>query len=129
MVPALVTILAFQLAGEIISRGLALPLPGPVVGLVVLLAAMRLRPGLASWLRPVGQGILAHLSLFFVPAGVGIVAHLPLLRDNGAALLAAIFLSTVLALVAAAFAFTVVARWTGQSENAAPPGVDGGGGR
>lgn len=116
MVPALVTILAFQLTGEVLSRGLDLPLPGPVAGLVLLLAAMRLRPGLADWLRPVGQGVLAHLSLFFVPAGVGIVAHLPLLRDHGVALVTAIFLSTVLALVAGAYAFTFVARLTGQDE-------------
>lgn len=116
MVPALVTILSFQLIGEVVSRGLNLPLPGPVVGLVLLLGAMRLRPGLAGWLRPVGQGMLAHLSLFFVPAGVGIVAHLPLLREHGLALLAAIGGSTVLALVAGAGAFTLVARWTGQED-------------
>ena len=116
MIPALVTILTFQLIGEVISRGLNLPLPGPVVGLVLLLGAMRLRPGLAGWLRPVGQGMLAHLLLFFVPAGVGIVAHLPLLREHGLALLAAIGGSTVLALVAGAGAFTLVARWTGQED-------------
>lgn len=116
MVPALVTLLGFQLVGEVLSRALHLPLPGPVVGLLLLLGAMRLRPGLAEWLRPVGQGVLAHLSLFFVPAGVGIVAHLPLLRDQGLALLAAILGSTVLALVAGAFAFTLVARVTGQEE-------------
>jgi len=116
MVPALVTILCFQLVGEVLSRGLNLPLPGPVVGLVLLLGAMRLRPGLSDWLRPVAQGVLAHLSLFFVPAGVGIVAHLPLLREHGLALLLAIFGSTVLALVAGAGAFTLVARLTGQQE-------------
>ncbi|MBB1491655.1 MULTISPECIES: CidA/LrgA family protein [unclassified Paracoccus (in: a-proteobacteria)] len=116
MVPALVTILCFQLVGEVISRGLDLPLPGPVVGLVLLLGAMRLRPGLAGWLRPVGEGVLAHLSLFFVPAGVGIVAHLPLLREHGLALLVAIVVSTVLALVAGSGAFIFVARLTGQEE-------------
>jgi len=116
MVPALATILCFQLVGEVLSRGLGLPLPGPVVGLVLLLGAMRLRLDLANWLRPVGQGVLAHLSLFFVPAGVGVVAHLPLLRDHGLALLVAIFASTVLALVAGAGTFTLVARWTGQEE-------------
>ena len=116
MVHALVTILTFQLAGEVLSRGLGLPVPGPVVGLVLLVGAMRLRPALAEWLRPVAQGVLGHLSLFFVPAGVGIVAHLPLLRDQGLALLAAIVVSTVLALVAGAGAFTLVARWTGTEE-------------
>ncbi|WP_134726863.1 CidA/LrgA family protein [Paracoccus luteus] len=112
MVPALVTILTFQLAGEVVSRAGGLPLPGPVVGLVALVAAMRIWPGLAGRLRPAAQGLLAHLSLFFVPAGVGIVAHLPLLREHGLALAAAIAVSTVLALVAGAAAFTAVARLT-----------------
>ena len=114
MVPVLFTILAFQLAGEALSRALYLPFPGPVVGLVLLLGAMRLRPGLAAWLRTAAEGVLAHLSLFFVPAGVGVFAHLSLLRDDGVALLLAILGSTVLALVAGALAFTLVARWTGQ---------------
>ncbi len=117
MVPVLFTILAFQLAGEAISRTLDLPLPGPVVGLVLLLAAMRLRPGLAEWLRAAAQGVLAHLSLFFVPAGVGVIAHLSLLHDHGLALLLAILGSTVLALVAGALAFTLVARLIGQESD------------
>ena len=116
MVPALAIVLGFQLVGEVISRGLGLPLPGPVVGLVGLVVAFRLVPGLAERLRAVITGLLGHLSLFFVPAGVGVVAHLPLLREQGLALLAAIFGSTVLALVAGAGAFTLVARWTGQEE-------------
>lgn len=113
MVPALLTLLGFQLAGEVISRGLGLPLPGPVVGLVLLVAAFRLVPGLAERLRGVVGGLLGHLSLFFVPAGVGVIAHLPLLRAEGAALALAIAGSTVLAMVAGAWAFVLVARMTG----------------
>lgn len=116
MVPVLFTILMFQLAGEAISRSLDLPLPGPVVGLLLLLGAMRLRPGLAGWLRAAAQGVLAHLSLFFVPAGVGVIAHLSLLQEHGLALLLAISVSTVLALVAGALAFTLVARLSGQEK-------------
>lgn len=116
MVLALAIILGFQLAGEVISRGLDLPLPGPVVGLVLLLAAFALWPPLAERLRNVIGGLLGHLSLFFVPAGVGVVAHLSLLRENGVALVLAIIGSTVLALAAGAWAFVLVARWTGNSD-------------
>lgn len=116
MVPALLTLLGFQLAGEVISQALDLPLPGPVVGLVLLLAAFRAVPGLADRLRGVIGGLLGHLSLFFVPAGVGVIAHLPLLRDQGAALILAIAGSTLLALAAGAWAFVLVARLTGNHE-------------
>lgn len=113
MITALSLILAFELVGEILSRSLDLPLPGPVVGLCLLVAACILRPALADRLRPTAQGLLAHLSLFFVPAGVGVVAHWPVLRDHGIGLVLAIMGSTVLAIAAGALAFQTVARWTG----------------
>ncbi|WP_342355763.1 CidA/LrgA family protein [Paracoccus sanguinis] len=117
MVPALAIVLGFQLVGEVISRGLGLPLPGPVVGLVGLVVAFRLVPGLAERLRAVITGLLGHLSLFFVPAGVGVIAHLPILREQGLALGAAIVGSTLLALAAGARAFVLVARLTGETDD------------
>ena len=113
MISALSLILAFQLVGEILSRALGLSLPGPVLGLCLLVAACILRPALANRLRPTAQGLLSHLSLFFVPAGVGVVAHLPVLREHGIGLALAIMGSTVLAIAAGALAFQAVARWSG----------------
>ena len=86
MIPALVILLSFQLAGEIAARGLGLPVPGPVIGLLLLVASCSLRPRLAEMLRPVTLGLLGNLSLFFVPAGVGVVAHLGEFRSDGLAI-------------------------------------------
>ncbi len=116
MIPALSLILAFQLVGEVASRGLSLPLPGPVTGLCLLVGCCLVWPGLADRLRPVTQGLLAHLSLFFVPAGVGVVAHLPLLRDHGVALAAALAGSTLLSIAAGAWAFVLIARRLGDRD-------------
>lgn len=113
MIPALTIILMFQLAGEVASRGLDLPLPGPVIGLILLVLACAARPPLAERIRPVASGLLGHLSLFFVPAGVGVVAHLPELARHGVGLALAIALSTVLAIAAAAAAFVAVRHLTG----------------
>jgi len=55
MLRTLGLLLGCQLAGEFIARGLGLPIPGPVLGLVILLAALALRPPLASALRPTTQ--------------------------------------------------------------------------
>ncbi|MFV0301643.1 MAG: CidA/LrgA family protein [Paracoccus sp. (in: a-proteobacteria)] len=121
MIGALAIILGYQLVGEVSSRALNLPLPGPVVGLCLLVGCCLARPALADRLRPVTQGLLAHLSLFFVPAGVGIVAHLDLIRAEGLGLALAIAGSTVLAIAAGALAFVAVARLTGQSDPGADP--------
>jgi putative effector of murein hydrolase LrgA (UPF0299 family) len=113
MIPALLTLFLCQLAGETAARALHLPLPGPVIGMVLLLALFALFPRLVTALRLVAQGILGHLSLLFVPAGVGVVGHLGLLGQSGLPILAALLVSTVLAIAVGALTFAAVARWTG----------------
>lgn len=117
MVVSVTLILAFQLAGVVAVQGLGLPVPGPVVGMVLLLAAMLSLPRLAAAVRPAGQGILAHLSLLFVPAGVGVVGHLATLGGQGLAIAAALLGSTVLAMAAGALVFVALARLTGARDD------------
>ena len=75
MIPALATLLACQLAGEITARALGLPLPGPVLGMLLLTALLLGFPRLVQAIRATAEGLLQHLSLLFVPAGTGIVLY------------------------------------------------------
>ena len=97
----LAILLLLQAAGEGMSRALALPLPGPVVGLVLLLVALRW-PWLREPVAATAEFLLAHLSLLFVPVGVGVVMHLDLVSQHGARLLVVIALSTWLGLAVTA---------------------------
>ena len=45
MIAALTLLLVFQLAGEVIARALALPIPGPVIGMALLFLALLVRGG------------------------------------------------------------------------------------
>ena len=110
MLPTLGLLLVCQLVGEVIVRGLGLVVPGPVVGLVLLLAALRLRPALAATLRPTVTVILANLSLLFVPAGVGVIGNLEVLSEDWVALLVVLVLSTLLAMLATVGTFIAVRR-------------------
>ena len=86
-------LLVFQSVGELLSRGFSLPLPGPVLGLVLLLGGLRFR----VVRDPVGecaQFLLSHLSLLFIPVGVGVMTHLSLLSEYGGRMLVVIVLST-----------------------------------
>ncbi|MBL4918042.1 CidA/LrgA family protein [Szabonella alba] len=112
MLNAILILLGCQLAGEATARSLGLPLPGPVLGLVLLLAGFALFPALPALMRPLASGLLAHLSLLFVPAGVGVIGHLDRLGGQGAVLLAALVVSTGLAIAAGALAFVAVSRLT-----------------
>lgn len=110
MILPIVVLLVMQLLGEIFVRALGLPVPGPVVGLVLLVVAMALRPSLEEMLQPVTRTLLGNLSLLFVPAGVGVVGHLDTLRESGVVLIAIITVSTALAIVAGAWTFSALAR-------------------
>ena len=86
-------LLVFQSIGEVLARGLALPLPGPVVGLMLLLAGLNF----SAMREPVAASanfLLAHLWLLFVPVGAGVMTHLALLGQYGGRMLFVIALST-----------------------------------
>lgn len=116
MLAAFVSLLMCQLAGEAVVRVAALPVPGPVVGMVLLFAALLMRAPLPKETGDTADGILKHLSLLFVPAGVGVVQHFTLLGGEGVRLLIVVVLGTVITLAVTAFTFAGVARLMGLSD-------------
>lgn len=94
-------LLAMQSLGELLSRGLALPIPGPVVGMLLLLLALRWTP-LREPVAACANFLLSHLSLLFVPVGVGVMTHLGLLNQFGVRMLLVIVVSTWIGLTVTA---------------------------
>ncbi|RST52695.1 CidA/LrgA family protein [Variovorax sp. MHTC-1] len=86
-------LLVFQSIGEVLARGLSLPLPGPVLGLMLLLGALYL-PAVREPVAECANFMLAHLSLLFIPVGVGVMTHLALLSQYGGRMLLVVVLST-----------------------------------
>ena len=95
MIAGLVQLLAFQALGELLSKFLLPFLPGPVLGLVLLLGFLSLRGRVPASIDMVARGILQHLGLLFVPASVGVVLYLPLLKANAWAISAVLIVSVV----------------------------------
>lgn len=98
MLQGLTTLVLCQFAGEVVAHALGLSLPGPVIGLVLLFAALVVRGESSAELRLASSGLLRHLSMLFVPAGVGVVTQLGALRDNWLPASVAIVVSTALGL-------------------------------
>ncbi|MEM1314714.1 MAG: CidA/LrgA family protein [Pseudomonadota bacterium] len=113
MIQAVALLLVFQLAGEAISRALALPAPGPVVGLALLLAAGLVSPAVVRLARPAAEALLSRLALLFVPAGVGVAGHLGRLGDDALPIAAALVVSTLAAILVGAWTFALVSRLSG----------------
>ncbi|MEO7400180.1 MAG: CidA/LrgA family protein [Polaromonas sp.] len=87
-------LLVFQSIGELLARGLALPLPGPVIGMLLLLMGLRFH-AVREPVSACADFLLSHLSLLFVPVGVGVMTHIPLLGQYGVRMLAVLLLSTL----------------------------------
>ena len=116
MIPALILILACQMAGEILVRLAGLPLPGPVMGMAVMLIGLILIPRLAALIRPVAQTILGNLALLLVPAGVGAADQIADLGGDFWPVVIALVASLLLSMATAAAVFSLVAKWMGNRE-------------
>ncbi len=110
MLKAITLLLLFQLAGEAISIFLSLPIPGPVIGMALLFAALAWRGGPSLELRETAQNLLQHLSLLFVPAGVGIMLHWQRLGEEWQALLIALVASTFITIAISALVLRALTR-------------------
>ncbi len=117
MVRAFAILLVCQLTGEGIVYLSGAPVPGPVIGLLVLAVGLALderraarAPLEATALGQVAHGLLSHLSLLFVPAAVGIVQQGGALAANGAIIVVALLVSTILTLGVTAAVFAWAAR-------------------
>ncbi len=113
MLAYLTVIFVCQLAGELIAALFALPIPGPVVGMVLLFVGLMLRGSLHADLSAVADGLLRHLSLLFVPAGVGVMLHLDLLGDELVPIAVSLLVSTVLTIAVTGWLMSRLARRAG----------------
>lgn len=116
MLGALTVLLVFQLAGEVIVQFAGLPVPGPVIGLLLLFLGLCLRGSLAEPLRDTANGILQHLSLLFVPAGVGVMVHFSRVSGEWLPILAAVVVSTALAIAVSALVMRALMRGRSDGE-------------
>ncbi|MCK7474020.1 MAG: CidA/LrgA family protein [Rhodopseudomonas palustris] len=119
MIASFSLILLCQLIGEGLARGFALPLPGPVIGLALLVLLLLLRdqfsilefgPLRHDGVEKAARVLLAHMSLMFVPAGVGVVQKLDLLADRGVAIALVLIVSALITLLVTVGTFLLAAR-------------------
>ena len=109
-------LLLLQSIGEVISRALHLPLPGPVVGMLLLLFALRW-PLVHDSVSVVAEFLLQHLSLLFVPVGGGVMSHLDVLGKYGARLCLIIVLSTWISLAVTALVLRALMRGHAETDH------------
>ncbi len=103
MLGAVTLLLSCQLAGEILTRLLDLPVPGPVLGMVFLFLILCARGRVSQPVERVTGALLDHLSLLFVPAGVGVVRYAQRIEQEWLAISLSLISGTVVAIAVTAW--------------------------
>lgn len=94
MIKSLSIIFSCLLFGELISAALHIPIPGNVIGMLLLTCALSRRIVRLEDVKPAADLLVKHLALLFVPPGVGLLLYLDVLKQEWAAISVAIVLST-----------------------------------
>ena len=116
MLKSIFIILLYQLIGEFFQKFFGLSIPGPVIGLVLLLLTLLLiqkrerAVPIKEDLYNSAEILLNYLPLLFIPVGVGVVMHLSLLEDNLASVVLVIILGTLLTLALTAYVMEKILR-------------------
>ncbi|AXK38304.1 CidA/LrgA family protein [Crenobacter cavernae] len=115
MLETLIWLIGYYLAGEFLARTFAIPLPGSVLGMLLLFVTLCIRRNIPDTFRDHVPPLMQHLSLLFIPSGVGAVLLSARLAEHAFSLAAVLALSTLIPLIACAW---LLKRLLGLSEEA-----------
>lgn len=107
MIRGMSILLFLQLLGEVLSASMSLPVPGSVLGMGLLLAALLIGWVKVAWIEEAADLLLSNMALFFVPAGVGVMVYADLISRE--------WLPISVGLVLSTFIVMAVTGWVEQS--------------
>ena len=108
-------------AGYLAATALHLPLPGNLVGMLLLFALLRSGLIPQAWIEETSSILTRHLAFFFIPITVGLMGYSRLLVDSGVAVIATLVSSAAIGICASGFlAQALVHRREGMRGRAAP---------
>lgn len=91
-------IVCCYLFGEWVVNLTGVPLPGALLGMLLLLGILLLRQRSPGAVARVAQPLLGHMSLLFVPAVVGVMLFWPEVRQNLGGIVLALVVTTVISM-------------------------------
>ena len=94
-----IIILGIYLIGELISKGFSLPLPGNILGMIILLILLCTKIIKVDDVENVSDFFLSHLAFFFIPAGVGLISSFPSLKSSLVPILLICIVTTAIVIV------------------------------
>ena len=102
MLKGIIVLLVFQFLGECIAKFFTLLVPGPAIGMVLLLVFLIIKKGSFHSLDNAVSLHLRYLPLLFIPAAMGIITQIDIITKEFWAIFIALFFGTLIALIFAA---------------------------
>lgn len=99
----LAILLGFNLLGMLLQHAVHVPLPGNVIGLILLLIALWTKVVKLEWVERTANVFTKHMLLFFIPYVIGAAAFLHLLQSEAVAIVVSLVGSTMLVLAVTGF--------------------------
>lgn len=106
----LILIYAFSLLGQWLRDLFNVPLPGSIIGFILMFAALLLKLVSLRWVESGASLLLAFLPLFFIPATVGVMEYGDIFIGKGMFLIAILIFSTLLTMAASGLTSQYLAR-------------------
>jgi holin-like protein len=110
MLYAITSLFVFQLLGQALVQWLGLPLPGPLVGMLLLFIALLLRGRVPQPLADTTATLLQHMMLLFIPAGAGGMMHFGRVAQEWKPFLIACIVATAVTTVVTALTLRALLR-------------------
>lgn len=103
-------ILAIDFAGEAISRLSGIPVPGSIVGMILLLILLKTKTLRVEQVSEVTDFLLAHINFFFIPVGVGLMVSYKYLEGHYLAGIVLILVTTAIVMTVSGGVTEILAR-------------------
>jgi len=110
VVKGFIILIGLLLIGNTLSEAFSLPVPGSVIGMVMLFVGLLVVKTVPEDLGKVSDGLIAHIGLLFVPAGAGISLYLGMIAENWLVIILASVGSTVIAIIFTAMMFKFLSK-------------------
>lgn len=106
-------IVGICLAGELLNKIFKIPIPGNVLGLIILLALLTTGMIKLEKIEKISKFLLDHLAFFFVPSAANILNNLDLIQSQWLPIMGVILISTVIVMTVTGLTVQfLIRRWS-----------------
>ncbi|ATD55437.1 CidA/LrgA family protein [Clostridium chauvoei] len=112
-----IIILGIYLLGELISKGLGLPVPGNIIGMLLLLLLLCTNVIKVESVETVSNFFLDHLAFFFIPAGVGLLTSFDNIKSSLIKIVLICAVATAIVIVVTGLVVQVVSNTLNKKKN------------